>query len=459
MNSEISMLINAGKDLDYIHYSRYVLELSLQIRRLLSGMVCAQDGQLCVGDRIVSVNGLPLKGVTHSMALQLLKKPAELVTFVILREGVDTEENLSFNFSNKPNFGSLYEPSASSERRKQRLENDLSLNAEEFDCSVQSVENIESKLEEPQRDNTQDLLTGIGYSPPSTPVSDMDSLLDSHGFVPPPSFSPPPPPLLENSSLETKGDSTIPVVSPPPELSPRMKNFLTQDLFESDTFHGEREMDHNLRNDVIKQGLCESDNIPSGQTITMPDNQRSLTSSAIPNESGDSANQQSVDIHDSSGNLLIHSLIKENASDKKVRSEPLQKSVNSILLPVGNNGERSSVVGHDLSSATEENSLSSLTHTSQSEGDERYYKENKVENWTGPNCGDKDGNATSDESTELSDAMKPVVGRRVENVPFLIVYQKKFRSLGIKVDLSPEGKVVLTEVSSFGLVGKDGNMR
>ena len=60
---------------------------------------------------------------------------------------------------------------------------------------------------------------------------------------------------------------------------------------------------------------------------------------------------------------------------------------------------------------------------------------------------------------EASDSVKPVAGRRVENVPFVITYQKKFRSLGIKVDLSGEGKVTVTEVSSFGLVGKDGNIR
>ena len=64
-----------------------------QIRRLLSGMVCAQDGQLRIGDRLVSVNGVSLKGVTHSLALQLLKKPMEQVIFVVLRESLDTLSN------------------------------------------------------------------------------------------------------------------------------------------------------------------------------------------------------------------------------------------------------------------------------------------------------------------------------------------------------------------------------
>ena len=58
-------------------------------------MVCAQDGQLHIGDRLVSVNGVSLKGITHSMALQLLKKPMEIVTFVILREGLAKDEEIT----------------------------------------------------------------------------------------------------------------------------------------------------------------------------------------------------------------------------------------------------------------------------------------------------------------------------------------------------------------------------
>lgn len=55
--------------------------------------------------------------------------------------------------------------------------------------------------------------------------------------------------------------------------------------------------------------------------------------------------------------------------------------------------------------------------------------------------------------------VKLVVGRRDENVLFVIIYQKKFRNFGFKVDLIEEGKVIVLDVLLFGLVGKDGNIR
>ena len=48
--------------------------------------MCERDGRLRPGDRLVSMNGEVLKGVTHSRALQILKKPTDQVTFVVLRE-------------------------------------------------------------------------------------------------------------------------------------------------------------------------------------------------------------------------------------------------------------------------------------------------------------------------------------------------------------------------------------
>ena len=58
----------------------------LQIRRMLSNSVCDKSGDLFVGDCLVSVNGEDLRELSHTAALQELKKPRTHVTLVVLRE-------------------------------------------------------------------------------------------------------------------------------------------------------------------------------------------------------------------------------------------------------------------------------------------------------------------------------------------------------------------------------------
>eukprot|EP00794_Sanderia_malayensis_P009948 gene9948-10968_t len=50
-------------------------------------------------------------------------------------------------------------------------------------------------------------------------------------------------------------------------------------------------------------------------------------------------------------------------------------------------------------------------------------------------------------------------GKRSEDQPFVIEYQRMFRGLGIKVMLDEEELVMISEISSSGLVHKDGNVR
>ncbi|KAK3732220.1 hypothetical protein QZH41_015309, partial [Actinostola sp. cb2023] len=64
------------------------------------------------------------------------------------------------------------------------------------------------------------------------------------------------------------------------------------------------------------------------------------------------------------------------------------------------------------------------------------------------------------EMTELNTAevSRPMVGRRHETRPFVIEFEKKYRSFGMTTSLDNQGRLVVAEVSSFGLVGKDGNI-
>ena len=50
-------------------------------------------------------------------------------------------------------------------------------------------------------------------------------------------------------------------------------------------------------------------------------------------------------------------------------------------------------------------------------------------------------------------------GQRSEIQPFVIEYQRMFKSLGIKVMLDEDEQVMIAEISPTGLVGKDGNIR
>lgn len=68
------------------------------------------------------------------------------------------------------------------------------------------------------------------------------------------------------------------------------------------------------------------------------------------------------------------------------------------------------------------------------------------------------------EMTELKIAgnnqfVRPLIGRRHESRPFVIEFDKKYRSLGMSVSLDGQARLMVSEVSSFGLVGKDGNIR
>ena len=190
----------------------------MQIRRLLSGMVCAQDGQLHIGDRLVSVNGVSLKGVTHSMALQLLKKPMELVTFVILREGLQTQGK-SLNAASESKSDSVIEASAvpdvSNVRNKSKMDRGIHNSSKSEDSSIRSepleptkIVNIlkSQSVLESQKNNESTKVDKLGddedgtileqppelpCSPPPPPFVDAEDVLDGGLSIPslPPSFS------------------------------------------------------------------------------------------------------------------------------------------------------------------------------------------------------------------------------------------------------------------------------
>ena len=460
----------------------------LQIRRLLSGMVCAQDGQLHVGDRLVSVNGVSLKGVTHSMALQLLKKPMELVTFVVLREGLETQGKASSVSAESKNNSPIQ---TSTPEARMESKNNVSIqNSPQFEDSsihtktsepsimdhkekLQSIfsplassefhENTEStkvnKLGEFLLDDSDDeILPELPCSPPPPPLVDAEDLLDGDLSIPspPPTFSPLPPSRSSEITPASEDDglvSSFPIVSPPPDLSPRMKQIMEQDLFKTGDDEDSSSSHDSLQGDEILPVSCASLNqaiSPDGwdfQSVPKSDDANiSGKDDLLPSEQCNATEAPLV----STDSLVLPSStsLSQTKVGKAIDSD--KGTEGSFVLPASNKISSPYLTGgnDDLSSEHPKNKLS--------RHDDK-----------GPELRDLNGDTTSSMSPLHSkgisernkEDVKPVEGRRVENAPFVVTFQKKFRSLGMKVDLSENGKVTVTEVSSFGLVGKDGNIR
>lgn len=451
-------------------------------------MVCAQDGQLQIGDRLVSVNGVSLKGITHSMALQLLKKPMEIVTFVILREGLakdeeitsastNTEKDSTIQASTATQVKSRFPESKGSPSADSSLLSPVSFESQRDEFLLNSVpshnSSVTERQEQIQMDNLQELHdashsdasleTGknresanksdeielgsdedetvlgnppaLPCSPPPPPLLDADEFLDQHFSTssPVPPFSPPPPPP-EGDMVSCEDElqmSSIRVVSPPPEISPRMKELIEQDLFSTEVYQETSDVE-STRNDEALLDTSSFVNQTDALGLNMKTKDDTLTSEhALITESPLS-----------STNLLASPLstlpLFEIEKDK-------QPAINGIATP-------SHVVGVDngLSLGHSVNTAPISGRDTRDKKLEERHPEEDITSSVLP---------FDVEDAERADTVKPVEGRRVENVPFVITYQRKFRGLGVKVDLSGERNVLVTEVSSFGMVGRDGNIR
>ena len=453
-------------------------------------MVCAQDGQLQTGDKLVSVNGVSLKGVTHSMALQLLKKPMDVVTFVILREGLTTQGKVT---SSSLNQSVAQTPAQNSAIPQDRGEHPKTLPSK-TECAHypqgvgQTVTLIASQLvdsefrelqdishESPlvtREETTQEQVPEIPCSPPPSPVLGVDNLLDGDVSIPPPSFSPPPPPMTPDLTISNDDDlhlSSIPIVSPPPDLSPRMKEFLEQDLCNSADDHdiGSRESIHQ------EETLQESSDMLNRASSSRNDTVVGWDFESLLEACNDLNSHESEDVLTFDQISVTETQLVPGDSKPKFSYPDLSQA--EVSKKNGLETERSSVVPVESSTDIQFRAVGSANDVPSSGAKNKRTKhglsDKDKDHQTIVNERDVTKEVTSltppvspphskgSSEGEASDDVKPVAGRRVENVPFVITYQKKFRSLGIKVDLSGEGKVRVAEVSSFGLVGKDGNIR
>lgn len=55
------------------------------ITKIIEGGTAQQDGRLAVGDRLVSVDDIPLENVTHDDAVSVLKATSKVVKLVVLK--------------------------------------------------------------------------------------------------------------------------------------------------------------------------------------------------------------------------------------------------------------------------------------------------------------------------------------------------------------------------------------
>ena len=66
-----------------------------QVHKIINGSLAQRDGRICKGDRILSINGQLLKGVTHKKALEIMKCPRPRIVLVIAR--ADFQRNTNAN--------------------------------------------------------------------------------------------------------------------------------------------------------------------------------------------------------------------------------------------------------------------------------------------------------------------------------------------------------------------------
>ena len=472
-------------------------------------MVCAQDGQLHIGDRLVSVNGVSLKGVTHSIALQQLKKPMELVTFVILREGLETQGKTSSASGSKnesstqtssmsevgsvhiesngvslipksvdreawtePKDNSSFQTSPNSEdsnictktpktsvidktEKMQRVFSPSSSSeSQQNNCGTSKISRLGGVLSSDSEDETSpDKPPGLPCSPPPPPLLDIDDFLDGDFSIPspPPSFSPIPPPLSEITPGREGALHALPLpsFSPPPS----MKEFVEQDLFGPD---------QNLKNG--------SDDSEQHDQI-LPESSASLNQAGSPDGSDFQSLTRSDDLSTSRKDYILSSEQCSLTEDPLMLTESL---VSSSTLPAQSKLRKTNDsdkgpkpdVSQVLSSsskldtptplAVNTNLTSKQSRNEPSKHDDKVLDRKTLNDDLPGSVSPLQSEGTSERGKE---DVKPIEGRRDETVPFVITYQKKFRSLGIKVDQTEDGKVTVTEVSSFGLVGKDGNIR
>jgi C-terminal processing protease CtpA/Prc len=60
----------------------------LQVHKVLAGSPADRDGRIQKGDRILSINGRSMKGVTHRESLNILKVPRRCTLFHVREETV-----------------------------------------------------------------------------------------------------------------------------------------------------------------------------------------------------------------------------------------------------------------------------------------------------------------------------------------------------------------------------------
>ncbi|XP_048583633.1 uncharacterized protein LOC5517610 isoform X2 [Nematostella vectensis] len=389
-----------------------------QVRRILPGSVCDRNGKLQPGDRLISMNGESLTNVTHSTALHILKKPTDKVVLVILRDVHDltseaANQNIAVAQVHKPSSNRVI-PKLPPPKNDLKSHDHVSKHSRDFTNGKQAIASEDSK---------------------TSKHSNVSVDNDDDAFAPEPPLSPPPsPPESYNSEPE---DSPLVGPSKPPTPPP----FDDEHAAENDLLLSREERSDSPTNVAFRE---KPRRISNNNTYTSKDRGVSLDSDTSYGSdsvftSGSEGKETSRTFPDGSKVILPPPLIQgySNIKNSKLRST----KPNSVDYPKTTPKERSPKkqlqIGSPRSAVAAMDTTQSRVAKSKTSRDD----------------------IVAMEMTELRSQAKYVFGVRHECEPFVIEFQKKFRSLGIKAGLNDSGRVVVTEVSSFGLVGKDGNIR
>lgn len=381
---------------------------------------------------MVSLNGESIANVSRTTALQTLKKPSERVTVVALRESNtgqsrpqtsivqvhhSFEDETAESWQHKPQnidsqntsphniYLSNADPQGTNIHDPRTL-NTYMQNTSPNDTDLQDIgtQNVDSQSTTSQ--NTESYSDGFSNHQPEQ-ENYLHNGHEMKNIIPPFNLTPPLIPQEEPDEDETEQKALLPQIDDNLTSKDTASTPLLQSLFPSEPMEQEVPLPQSF-----ERKIDDNINIEAAET---------MESVAIDTNTYDSKHAVVME----TVTMVTPSRVFEQALNTETR-KPVAMESNSPSID------------------TVIDSMSSV----HSATDTTIINERPVNQ-----------NAVAMEMTELDAAPRPMIGKRHETRPFVIEYEKKYRSFGLSTCLDDKGKLVVSEVSSFGLVGKDGNIQ